>query len=382
VRAFNRTDPAPAPPPTHVFDSQFTETFGNVDMLGSSPQTRNCVPGPGAITYTFSTTGRFNIGTTNAGKLTYAGNGGANHCKFSTTVTRAAGVYMTCKFRRTAGINHFGPGFWSNSDITTTGASDNAHIWYVNAGNFTARENNVPVTLEACAADTDYELGIVLRAAGAFYFIRGGGWGSTWQLAHIASLNTSATLHLGMNVTANGQNGQLDDWRVPIATWLPTPSYDRTNPINDYTLSTLGLYDFIADFTVARTTGGVADNETALCFRATAGNAHVLYIFEDGSLKLSRFTNNTETQLITATSGTIPNSSTRVVRLAVYGTTMRLYTNNPTSVVWTQLDGSPPVSQTQNQTAPGMYFIRKTSEVLSVSSIKIWKRSWSDFPDV
>jgi len=80
------------------------------------------------------------------------------------------------------------------------------------------------VTVAGAVLSTDYDLAIVLRTTGAYYFIRGGTF-AAWTLLWIDSTMADATVYVGVGWRT--ALGTVDAIRVPDALWLPMPlAYD------------------------------------------------------------------------------------------------------------------------------------------------------------
>jgi len=71
------------------------------------------------------------------------------------------------------------------------------------------------------SADTYYVIVTVLRATGAYHFIRGGAF-TDWTLLWISSIGNTATLYPAFDHSNKAM--RADRRRIPVETWLPTPA--------------------------------------------------------------------------------------------------------------------------------------------------------------
>ena len=110
----------------------------------------------------------------------------------------------------------FGVGLRAGWGATNSGAAS-AHAINVNAGQILG-----PVSMGALALNTAYKTAIVLRATGAFYFVKGGAYAS-WTLLWIEAAGNTASLYPA--ITNYNAALTADLARVPPAVnlWLPAP---------------------------------------------------------------------------------------------------------------------------------------------------------------
>lgn len=175
--------------PIFLFDDEF---LANASAPLASPRTAE--PGPGTLTIT--DTG--NKATISGGKIRWPSAAGDFDPKFAVTTsqTRAAGLAFITPSVVAAGGNYI-MGFFSalalgNSprrgviQLTTVGIS------IVDSG------GNAILIVDATAptVGTAYDVAVVLRGTGAFYFIRGGAY-TSWTLLFVDGISNLATVFAG-----------------------------------------------------------------------------------------------------------------------------------------------------------------------------------------
>jgi len=146
-------------------------------------------------------------------------------------IARAAGRIWYAKFKRTSA--GFGPVFLFNSVATVefSGANTKHGIYFEDSTTIRAAGGN-SVDIATYSINTEYEVAVVLRAAGAFLFIRGGNF-LVWTLIYIyPPSDTTATLYAGM--TNFSATSLIPTLRITASsTFSPTPtvsdSFDRGN---------------------------------------------------------------------------------------------------------------------------------------------------------
>jgi len=108
---------------------------------------------------------------------------------------------------------------------TATSGWPGAHGLDFASTNLNLYDNTTTVnTLGTTVSGTNYQVAMVLRSTGAYYYIKGGTY-TNWTLMWISNLNSTATLYPTIgNYNEVFTNNFI---RVPTATWLPTPlAYD------------------------------------------------------------------------------------------------------------------------------------------------------------
>lgn len=134
-------------------------------------------------------------------------------------LTRAAGRVLVAKINldQTTGRTMTG---W---DVGQAGIALSSNMfWFTTSANIQTYENSFGITVGIYSSSTEYHHAIVLRATGAYYFIKGGAF-TNWNLLWAGSLISTATLY-PTNMRGNSAGGHsLDFIRVPDALWLPQP---------------------------------------------------------------------------------------------------------------------------------------------------------------
>lgn len=85
-----------------------------------------------------------------------------------------------------------------------------------------ARVNLTNVTVGASALGTAYTVAVVLRASGAYYFIKGGTF-TNWTLLWVSTGVTDTPMAPVVAAINNGAGCSCPYVRVPATPWLPTP---------------------------------------------------------------------------------------------------------------------------------------------------------------
>lgn len=195
--------------------------------------TRQPEPGPGLLTLVEEASGDLTI----AGKAlvipaqaspVWGDEGG-----YFGQVTRTAGRVMAAEIN--AGTwEEFGIGWHISAAVADP--DDAEHALQLNTTDGRIDIQDGLQVWEGLSTSTDYQLAIVLRAAGAFYF---GFDGTDWKLLYLTDTGATATLY-PMFANLDGVL-TMDSFRVAHGAWLPVPvasdSFDRANS------STLGNTD-------------------------------------------------------------------------------------------------------------------------------------------
>ena len=139
------------------------------------------------------------------------------------------------------------PGLWYPSLISSTGKiltgsitpssgqfffgqdsnqTSYAYDYFYFAGSSSLRVSQATAEIEigGFTLGNNYQLAMIKRAAGNYFFIKGGAF-TNWTLAWIASVGGTAYPSIGAYNTS--AVGTADNIRIPTSTWLPTPlAYD------------------------------------------------------------------------------------------------------------------------------------------------------------
>lgn len=342
----------------------------------------NPTPGPGGVRTVTDGNSKLSIGS---GVASFATGGVAagNPAAWYAAMTRIAGRLIVGRVNAASFTgNSAALGF----DTSASGLVDNS-AFYWNSGGIGIFDSSAisPVVGTALTAATNYLLCVVLRASGAYYFIKGGSY-SNWTLVWIGS--TSATASLLPGISGHMNNVFTADFlRVPTDLWLPTPLVYDTFPVDGALTATLatgpdgqptparvwtsqiGTVQVSTSKAMATAlTGGIAIatvpvgtvnvlNDVAIT-RGTGTPGHVvrwlnssnyIYAYHDGTnCKLIKRVADIETTVITAV---VAYSAGAVARVDASGTAFRLYYNNA-------LVGTGTISDANLQTGTehGLYF--------------------------
>lgn len=236
----------------YTLRDDFTDTLAAGAVNGTA-----ATPGPGTRTVV-DTNSIISVG---GGVLSVNGTPAANDRYVLDSVARAAGKVLVGKFPTvtqpgaTTGSTRFG---WSLNG--TTGSDGSPGFDTVNATTLRIKVGvSIPYNLAIGAAP--WYLALVMKAAGGYYFAK---VGSNWVLAWHGGTDTTATMYPKLLLaTAEAKDFTLDNFRVPLETWLPTPlAYDTFTRSNGALGST-------------ETTGPDGQAATALSWTARIGTLAV-----------------------------------------------------------------------------------------------------------
>lgn len=161
-----------------------------------------------------------------SGALTFAGGkaspGWGDPGLWYPSVTRIAGRMFLASISPTNTSTEIGLGFNNAASSQPSSAAIN----FASSSRIMALGS---LTVGAYTTNT-YSLCIVLRATGAFYFIKGGVF-STWELLHVGATNAVSPLYPA--VVSYNSPQSVDNIRIPATLWLPVPlasdSFTRAN---------------------------------------------------------------------------------------------------------------------------------------------------------
>jgi hypothetical protein len=369
----------------------FRDTFG----AGSVTSPRTATPGPGTLTLVGS---KWSL---SGGKLAWTANSGSLTTEIATSaaITREAGRVLLGKLTRTGTNGIVTWGFWPHG---TSAADNNQDVAFQTTATptFRIRETKDATTvssveLDPLTADTEYDVAIVLRTTGAFWFIKGGAY-TSWTLLWVGNGGNGNGATVVPALNNHSQAGTLDNQRIARRLWLPASHLETTDAAGiAAALKQIGSgkADVIADMSVTRGAGaGGTTNGIKLALRATdasfggLANNWGLIVFDNGSVVLRKTESSADTDTTLFNSGTIGTSTTRVVRAVLAGSTMRFYIQHvslPQS--WTASSVNPfTTGTTFNQTATYVHTIPLNSQSnMYANSVTVWKRDWSEgFPNV
>ena len=147
------------------------------------------------------------------------------------TVTRTAGKILTNKLNITSGV--LMPLAYASSNGITNG-----NTLLLSGGNLYVRENNVTGAITGSYGNsTEYQFATVLRSSGTYYFIKGGAF-TNWALLWSSTADSGDR---NPYIISSSGVFAVDDMRIPISTWLPTPlAYDTFTATGSATTETVG----------------------------------------------------------------------------------------------------------------------------------------------
>lgn len=249
-------------------------------------------------------------------------------------LTRQAGRTLTTKFKYTtagqavyfaAFATSNNPGFGAAAGIDNgfakaTSTSINYAAGAVLVGG--------AIAMEALNSNTDYQVALVLRSAGAFYFSKLSG---TWELMWVDSAGSTATVY---PVFGNFDSaGTLDYFRVgdlpsPFTTDNGIATVNASSPSGSYT----GTADQIIEMTL--TSPGTITTEAGFRFRVLdANNYWRAYFNTSGAFRVDSVEAGVATNRINV-AAVISTSQTRTIRVISDGTAQDAFTLS--GATWSQ----------------------------------------------
>lgn len=340
----------------------------------SAPLTspRTCEPGPGTLTLA-QNDGQLSIASA---KLSFPGQ--------TTPATGDQGFYGEKAgggaFSRQAGralltaINLTGV---SGSPYSALGWTRTASVsannfdaeYYVASGNLSVGISNGanPGVVAALSATTDYQLAVVLRGTGAYYFIKGGAF-AAWTLLWVATTTVTANLYPCFD-NYNGV-GTLDYVRVydlsaPFTTDFGIATLNQSSPVSgsSYTTDADGLYHLTI------TAPGTLADQTELRYRVQdASNYWTAYLDSSGALKVDSVSGGVATNRLSV-AGVITTSATVTLCVITSGSKHNIYTLSGST--WTKRGSELNISHLDTQTT----LQPQIGSGWSASNLRAWSRT-------
>ncbi len=170
---------------------------------------RTAEPGPGTLTITGATQAIID------GKLelTNSGGGWGNEAALAEVETRAAGLALFTKLNFST-RNFSAPLIWNQGTVFGGSAQANVDAGFGMGGadDLDVIANAVgSMAVTGLSTSTDYDLAVVLRDTGAWFFIKGGTF-TVWTLLFVADVGTDTTVFPGYK--NNSTIGTLDTLRA------------------------------------------------------------------------------------------------------------------------------------------------------------------------
>lgn len=193
------------------------------------------VPGPG--TRTVTDTG--NIFSITEGVARIGGTTGIGdpYCRYE-SLSRLAGRILTAQVLTGSDLaKRAQVGF----DGDTSGAIDfgGEGIYFDAGGNLAPRDGGaagMPTAIAVWAVSTEYKIDVILRSAGAYFFIKGGAF-TSWTLVWSGVEGNAATLYPAYLNVSGAFNFDASFLRIPDDLWLPTPLLYTVFPLGDQSLN-------------------------------------------------------------------------------------------------------------------------------------------------
>jgi len=310
-------------------------------------------------------------------------------------ITRAAGLTLVGTIQK-SGSAYAGFGFFPSVPYTTQPTT--ATVGFrLNAGAtfpFLANPDGGQV---AELDNGTYNMAIVLRTTGAYYYIKGGTY-TNWTLLSISSLLSTATLFPGIS-EYNNAFPTADNIRIPTATWLPQPiasdgfsgsttdglGHTEANGGSGFAWTdSVGTWQSSSNIASATAlTGGIAVrtlNATAgansiidvnltrsagvggLVFRYQDSSNYLIAYHDGTNVKVDKVIGGTPTNVISATGA---YGAGRTIRVIMDGTAIRLYYNSA-------LIGTGTITNFATATLHGIY---TTDTSNTFDNFVVWPRS-------
>ena len=296
---------------------------------------RTAVPGPGTLsgtqTRTFTITNGY-LQADSGGSV-----GWSTQIVSTQAQTRAAGLSMTWKEYLTNAANQTICG-WSSS---ITGPDSNGLYGVFHPASLAswqpyAADGAVATVPDPFVIDTWYTWQVVLRATGAFFYLKGGVY-TNWQLVWVTPNSTTATLYGVYSKFTVAHAMRMDELKISqlgapfladstIATQLVTTAVSGT--------TYAGVADGIFDLTVTAANPLALTGE--LRFRVQdASNYWTAYFAADGSFNLDSVAAGVATNRITVAS-VITAAALRIIRVRSHGSKINCYTRTSATASWTK----------------------------------------------
>ena len=311
----------------------------------SAPLTspRTAEPGPGILTFV-DTENKMSISggalVSLAGKTVSAW---GDPAFWGAAQTRVTGLALLASI--SIGSGNFAQFGW-DTDQTGTGEIA-AHCFYISSTGWLAGQaGNVQIVTVSVA--TAYQVALVLRSTGAFWFIKGGTF-SSWTLLWVGTTENTATLYPSLQVYSIATT--LDYCRVrQLAAPFTTDNGFATLNIASPPTATNYTGDADATILITLTAAGTILTNGGIRFRVVdASNYWIAYFNTVGAFRVDSVVAGTPTNQINVVA-VIATSATRTVQIQIRSTSLSFYTLN--SATWTQR-GSTLTSST-HQSATGV----------------------------
>lgn len=202
-------------PPYYLLNDTFTTARSAGAVNGTRAE-----PGPGVRTV-LDTNSKLSL---SGGALTLVTGAAGNFDPtiIYTGLTRAVGRVLVAQMTVTANRAQLG---WLGNNTATTASITNARAAAFDQNTTTLNvisNSGVGIAVATVVLSTSYQFAVVARAAGAFYFIKGGAF-TNWTLLYVHTTNSQGILYPFFCNIGTTTAFTADYMRVPAALWAPTP---------------------------------------------------------------------------------------------------------------------------------------------------------------
>ncbi len=214
----------------YLLQDEFTDT-----RAAGSVNTTPATPGPGTRTVT-DTENRLSIGSGVLASTSKAVSAWGDPTIHYASLTRALGLILLSSYRNAA------PGNYQIGFDADTAGFITLNYFIMGGGILSAAASGTE-SANVCSVpvNTTYKLALVVRATGAYYFIKSDVF-TNWTLLWVSSMNALTPMYPSMNDYFS--DIALDYIRIPKVTWLPTPlvydTFTRANAAALGSTETLG----------------------------------------------------------------------------------------------------------------------------------------------
>ncbi|TXH52997.1 MAG: hypothetical protein E6Q97_14320 [Desulfurellales bacterium] len=192
-------------PPYYLLNDTFTTNRAAGAVNGTDAE-----PGPGRR-LVVDTNGKLSLSGGNL-LLATGGLAAGDPGLWYSGISRAPGRVMVASASYTTGVIEVG------FDANQAGSLfDGARM---TGTTLAVRAQGTQITVGAAAASTTYQFAVIQRAAGFFWFVKGGAF-TNWTLVWLSSAGNSS--FPGFTTTSTASVGTLSYLRVPATPWLPAP---------------------------------------------------------------------------------------------------------------------------------------------------------------
>lgn len=284
---------------------------------------------------------------------------------------------------------------------TTGGQPDSNAFFFSSTSLLSILDSSAGPVVTTYSQDTNYQLAIALKAAGAFYFIKGGAF-SNWTLLWIGDTNALPDLFLG--VAARTAGARWDDLRSPDVPFIPVPvardTFTRANgglgntelvgaegqqvaarawadSVGTWAITSnaagcsalsgsigiatydCGKLDVLHEVTLTRSAGNVG-----VVIRYADDQNYIIGYHDGTNVKVDKIVGGVTTAVLTAG---MAYSAGRILRLVMYGTKIRAFYNG--QALGGSSEGTISDAALQTGTRVGLYTTNTGNTVDNVATL-------------